>query len=80
MYDPMMNQFYLQRGEDVVNIATAMNVKGMLNQYDIVRFMISAPLQFTPGTKYRYSNFGYCVLGRIIEQVMRAFHEWLVAG
>ncbi|MFI7126075.1 serine hydrolase [Nonomuraea sp. NPDC050153] len=27
------------------------------------------PLQYTPGTTYMYSNFGYCLLGRIIEQV-----------
>ncbi len=26
-------------------------------------------LQTPPGTKYAYSNFGYCVLGRVIEQV-----------
>ncbi|GAA0851008.1 serine hydrolase [Streptosporangium amethystogenes subsp. fukuiense] len=27
------------------------------------------PLQHTPGTTHLYSNFGYCLLGRIIEQV-----------
>ena len=27
------------------------------------------PLQNPPGEKYAYSNFGYCVLGRVIEQV-----------
>ncbi|MGO4290748.1 serine hydrolase domain-containing protein [Chitinophaga sp. RAB17] len=27
------------------------------------------PLQNTPGTVYAYSNFGYCILGRIIEKV-----------
>ena len=26
------------------------------------------PLQHTPGTNYQYSNFGYCLVGRIIEQ------------
>ena len=26
------------------------------------------PLEHLPGTKYDYSNFGYCVLGRVIEQ------------
>jgi N-acyl-D-amino-acid deacylase len=35
----------------------------------IVRFMISQPLDFTPGTKYVYSNFGYNVLGRVIERI-----------
>jgi CubicO group peptidase (beta-lactamase class C family) len=27
------------------------------------------PLEHTPGTHYDYSNFGYCLLGRIIEKV-----------
>ncbi len=27
------------------------------------------PLQKSPGEEYHYSNFGYCVLGRVIEQV-----------
>jgi CubicO group peptidase (beta-lactamase class C family) len=33
----------------------------------IIRWMLGFPLQFTPGTKRVYSNFGYCVLGRVIE-------------
>lgn len=27
------------------------------------------PLEFAPGTHYAYSNFGYCVLGRVIEKL-----------
>ncbi|HVM87372.1 MAG TPA: serine hydrolase domain-containing protein [Puia sp.] len=27
------------------------------------------PLDHTPGTNYEYSNFGYCVLGRVIEKI-----------
>jgi CubicO group peptidase (beta-lactamase class C family) len=29
----------------------------------------STPLEFAPGTTYQYSNFGYCILGRIIEHL-----------
>ena len=29
------------------------------------------PLQKTPGEAYAYSNFGYCVLGRVIEKVTK---------
>jgi N-acyl-D-amino-acid deacylase len=35
---------------------------------DVIRFMAGQPLQRDPGTKDIYSNFGYCVLGRIIEK------------
>lgn len=33
----------------------------------IIRFMLRQPLDFEPGQKYAYSNFGYCLLGRVIE-------------
>jgi CubicO group peptidase (beta-lactamase class C family) len=36
---------------------------------DIIRYMMGQPLQFDPGSKVSYSNFGYCVLGRVIEKV-----------
>ena len=35
---------------------------------DVIRFMWAQPLDFAPGTQYAYSNFGYCVLGRIVEK------------
>ncbi|HVR84290.1 MAG TPA: serine hydrolase domain-containing protein [Planctomycetota bacterium] len=35
----------------------------------IIRFMVRRPLDTDPGTKHAYSNFGYCVLGRIIEKI-----------
>lgn len=35
---------------------------------DIIRFMLEQPLDFDPGSQFAYSNFGYCVLGRIIEE------------
>jgi N-acyl-D-amino-acid deacylase len=34
----------------------------------IIRYMIGRPLDYTPGSRTIYSNFGYCVLGRIIER------------
>ena len=36
---------------------------------DIINYMLTRRLDFAPGSKTVYSNFGYCVLGRVIEQL-----------
>lgn len=41
----------------------------------IARWMVGKPLQFDPGTRYAYSNFGYCVLGRVIEKASGQDYE-----
>lgn len=41
----------------------------------IIRYWMGRPLQFTPGTQYSYANFGYNVLGRIIETVTGQSYE-----
>ena len=38
---------------------------------DMITYMLTQPLQFAPGTKEAYSNFGYCVLGRVLETVSK---------
>jgi len=44
----------------------------------IVRYMLSQPLDFDPGTKSSYSNFGFNVLGRVIEHVSgQPFEVWM---
>lgn len=41
-----------------------------LSQTDLISWTLdNAPLSLDPGTAYAYSNFGYCLLGRIIERV-----------
>jgi len=40
--------------------------------------MLGQPLDFAPGTRYAYSNFGYCVLGRIIEKITGQTYEAFV--
>ncbi len=37
--------------------------------------MLREPLQFDPGKGYSYSNFGYCLLGRVIEKVSGKSYE-----
>jgi len=41
----------------------------------IARTLANAPLTFAPGTRQLYSNFGYCLLGRVIEQVTGEDYE-----
>jgi N-acyl-D-amino-acid deacylase len=48
------------------------------DQNTIIQHMIGRPLDFDPGTRYAYSNFGFCVLGRIIEHVSGQSYETYV--
>lgn len=41
-----------------------------MNHRELIAWTLkNLPLEHTPGTHYEYSNFGYCLLGRIIEKV-----------
>jgi CubicO group peptidase (beta-lactamase class C family) len=50
-------------------IAAELGKPSPLTPADMVRYMAGQPLNFAPGSKTVYSNFGYCVLGRVIEKV-----------
>ncbi len=41
--------------------------KPPLDQAGIIHYMLGRPLDYDPGTRYVYSNFDYCMLGRVIE-------------
>jgi CubicO group peptidase (beta-lactamase class C family) len=59
-FDPMFR---------LTQIAGELNVPAPAGQQHVIRYMMSRPLDFDPGLRYAYSNFGYCLLGRIIENV-----------
>jgi CubicO group peptidase (beta-lactamase class C family) len=43
-----------------------------MSQAQLISFVLrERPLDHPPGQSYAYSNFGYCVLGRVIEKVSR---------
>lgn len=42
---------------------------------NIVHYMLSRPLDFDPGSRHVYSNFGYCVLGRVMESITGQNYE-----
>lgn len=51
------------------SIAAAQGISIPPSCDQIIRYMLSQPVYWTPGTVYDYSNFGYCVLGAVIEKV-----------
>jgi len=51
-----------------LKIAESLGKPGPASSEDIIHYMAGQPLQFDPGSKSVYSNFGYCVLGRVIEK------------
>ena len=42
-------------------ISEALDVSNPINHANIITFMNGQPLQYEPGTKYAYSNYGYCL-------------------
>lgn len=56
-------------------IASALSISLPITQENILAFMNTKPLQHTPGTTYAYSNFGYMLLGKIIEKVSGESYE-----
>lgn len=59
-------------------IASALAISLPITQENILVFMNTKPLQHTPGTIYAYSNFGYMLLGMIIEKVSGESYETYV--
>ncbi len=58
-FDPMFRCAIIEQELDLATAATPRNV---------IEYMLTQPLQFNPGERSCYSNFGYCVLGRVIEK------------
>lgn len=54
---------------DAVHIAKVLGIPAPPSTMNTIRYMMGRPLDFDPGTRYAYSNFGYAILGRIIEKV-----------
>ena len=59
-------------------ISKKMNLKSPADRDGIIRYMLRQPLQFDPGTQHHYSNFGYCLLGRVIEKTSGETYESFV--
>lgn len=61
-----------------VPIATLVGEPPPAGPRAIIRYVLGKPLDFDPGTCYVYSNFGYCLLGRILEKITGKGYEEFV--
>ncbi|MEE2934919.1 MAG: serine hydrolase [Planctomycetota bacterium] len=61
-----------------VRFAEQLDLPPPADQTTVIRAMLSQSLDFAPGEKYAYSNFGYCLLGRIIESRTGQTYEQFV--
>jgi N-acyl-D-amino-acid deacylase len=48
--------------------AAAVGAPAPASAETVIRYMKGLPLDFDPGTRHAYSNFGYAILGRVIER------------
>lgn len=56
-------------------IAKSLRIPKPLKLDDITRFVFTKSLHFTPGTRSSYSNYGYALLGQVIEKVTNLPYE-----
>ena len=64
--DPIFNSLY---------IARKLGIEPPASLDDIIRYQLTNKLDYRPGTTYSYSNFGYAILGRIIEKITGMNYE-----
>lgn len=58
--------------------AAAVGAPAPASSETLVRYMKGMPLDFDPGEKFAYSNFGYIILGRVIERLSGMPYEQFV--
>lgn len=61
-----------------VRFAEQVGVPAPADQSTVIKAMLSQQLDFVPGERYAYSNFGYCLLGRVIEELSGQSYESFV--
>lgn len=63
------------------SIASAQGDAAPPNCNQIIQYMLTQPVKWTPGTVNDYSNFGYCVLGAVVEKVTgQSYASWVASN
>lgn len=52
-----------------IRFADSLGTPAPAGPNEVIRCMRGLPLDFDPGQRYAYSNYGYCLLGRVIEKL-----------
>ncbi len=65
-FDPMFQS---------VKFAKQLGTLPPAGQHEVILAMLDRELDFAPGERFAYSNFGYCLLGRVIEKVSGLSYE-----
>jgi len=60
------------------DITQKIGVELPVGPHEILRYMLGFPLDFPPGERYAYSNFGYILLGLLIERITGRRYEEVV--
>ena len=69
VFDPMFND---------AGIAYDLGVPLPVSKENILTYATGRALKYDPGTTYAYSNYGYCLLGRVIEKVIgRPYQDYV---
>lgn len=59
-------------------VARAMQTSNPVADSTLVRFVLSRGLNFAPGSRFAYSNMGYLILGKLIEQLTgQSYGSWV---
>ncbi|MCA9140437.1 MAG: serine hydrolase, partial [Planctomycetales bacterium] len=61
-----------------VRFADQVGTRPPADQSAVIKAMLSQSLDFDPGQRYAYSNFGYCLLGRVVEKLTGQSYEGYV--
>ncbi len=60
---------------NVLRMSVAMGDDPPGNDLAVIKYMFRLPLDFKPGSEQVYSNFGYMILGRVIEKITGQDYE-----